>query len=158
MKKLSKALAVVMALCMLLLCVACGDKPTTNNGGNDEKTYNLVFTTHLPETGVDGASLKYFLEEVTKETNGRVTFETYFGGSMTKSGETLEAVSGGLADIAFVPEGFYESQFYPLFVAMLPYSTTSEWVANKALKEMFDTYAWSILSSPFPAEFGWTSA
>lgn len=141
MKKLSKALAVVMALCMLLLCVACGDKPTTNNGGNDEKTYNLVFTTHLPETGVDGASLKYFLEEVTKETNGRVTFETYFGGSMTKSGETLEAVSGGLADIAFVPEGFYESQFYPLFVAMLPYSTTSEWVANKALKEMFDTYA-----------------
>ena len=23
---------------------------------------------------------------------------------------------------------------------MLPYSTTSEWVANKALKEMFDTY------------------
>lgn len=77
---------------------------------------------------------------------------------MTKSGETLEAVSGGLADTAFVPEGFYESQFYPLFVAMLPYSTTSEWVANKALKEMFDTYAWSILSSPFPAEFGWTSA
>lgn len=141
MKKLSKALAVVMALCMLLLCVACGDKPTTNNGGNDEKTYNLVFTTHLPETGVDGASLKYFLEQVTKETNGRVTFETYFGGSMTKSGETLKAVSGGLADIAFVPEGFCESQFYPLFVAMLPYSTTSEWVANKALKEMFDTYA-----------------
>lgn len=133
---MSKALAVVMALCMLLLCVACGDKPTTNNGGNDEKTYNLVFTTHLPETAIDGSSLKYFLEEVTKETNGRVTFETYFGGSMTKSGETLEAVSGGLADIAFVPEGFYESQFYPLFVAMLPYSTTSEWVENKALKEM----------------------
>lgn len=116
-----------MALCMLLLCVACDDKPTTNNGGNDEKTYNLVFTTHLPETAIDGSSLKYFLEEVTKETNGRVTFETYFGGSMTKSGETLEAVSGSLADIAFVPDGFYESQFYPLFVAMLPYSTTYEW-------------------------------
>ena len=32
------------------------------------------------------------------------------------------------------------SQFYELFVEMLPYSTTSEWVANKALKEMFDTY------------------
>lgn len=142
MRKLSKVFAVVMALCMALLCVACGDKSNNPGQTNEDngKTYNLVFTTHLPETGVDGASLKYFLEQVTKETKGRVTFETYFGGSMTKSGETLEAVSGGLADIAFVPEGFYESQFYPLFVAMLPYSTTSEWVANKALKEMFDTY------------------
>ena len=142
MRKLSKVFAVVMALCMALLCVACGDKSNNPGQTNEDngKTYNLVFPTHLPETGVDGASLKYFLEQVTKETKGRVTFETYFGGSMTKSGETLEAVSGGLADIAFVPEGFYESQFYPLFVAMLPYSTTSEWVANKALKEMFDTY------------------
>ena len=69
---------------------------------------------------------------------------------MTKSGETLEAVSGGLADIAFVPEGFYESQFYPLFVAMLPYSTTSEWVANKALKEMFDT---SMYGASYPPPF-----
>ena len=106
MRKLSKVFAVVMALCMALLCVACGDKSNNPGQTNEDngKTYNLVFTTHLPETGVDGASLKYFLEQVTKETKGRVTFETYFGGSM------------------------------------LPYSTTSEWVANKALKEMFDTY------------------
>ena len=106
MRKLSKVFAVVMALCMALLCVACGDKSNNPGQTNEDngKTYNLVFTTHLPETGVDGASLKYFLEQVTKETKGRVTFETYFGGSMTKSGETLEAVSGGLADIAFVPE------------------------------------------------------
>ena len=60
---------------------------------------------------------------------------------MTKSSETLEAVSSGLADIAFVPEGFYETQFYPMFVAMLPFSTTSEWVCNMALHDMFQTYA-----------------
>lgn len=95
MRKLSKVFAVVMALCMALLCVACGDKSNNPGQTNEDngKTYNLVFTTHLPETGVDGASLKYFLEQVTKETKGRVTFETYFGGSMTKSGETLEAVA-----------------------------------------------------------------
>lgn len=140
-----RILTLTLALCLVLAMTACGQKEPAAGGEGEKpadegKTYNLVFTTHLPETGVDGASLKYFLEEVTKETGGRVTFETYFGGSMTKSGETLEAASNGLADIAFVPEGFYESQFYPLFVAMLPYSTTSEWVCNMALKEMFETY------------------
>ena len=50
MRKLSKVFAVVMALCMALLCVACGDKSNNPGQTNEDngKTYNLVFTTHLP--------------------------------------------------------------------------------------------------------------
>lgn len=101
----------------------------------------LTFATHLPETGVDGASLKYFFEEVSKETGGLLTFEYYFAGSLVSATDSLTSVSEGLTDIAFVPEGFFETQFYPTFVATIPYTTTSEWVTNKALYEMFQTYA-----------------
>ncbi|BDF68289.1 ABC transporter substrate-binding protein [Oscillospiraceae bacterium] len=100
----------------------------------------LTFATHLPETAIDGASLKYFFEEVSKETGGLLTFDYYFAGSLVNATDSLTSVTNGLVDIAFVPEGFFETQFYPTFVATIPYTTTSEWVTNKALNEMFQTY------------------
>lgn len=149
--KLMKMLSVAVAAVMVLSMAACGGGGggTSSGSADGEKggksassgdTYTLTFSTHLPETGIDGSSLKYFMEEVTEATDGRVQFDMYFGGSMTKSSEVLEAVSSGMVDLSFVPEGFFETEFYPTFVATLPYSTTSEWVCNKALKEMFDTY------------------
>lgn len=154
-----KSLALLMALTMTMSLAACGGGITSPTPAeskaadpapaesqaaapvdNDLPAMTLTFATHLPETGVDGASLKYFLEEVSKETGGKLTFEYHFAGSLVKATDSLTSVSGGLVDIAFVPEGFFETQLYPTFVATLPYTTTSEWVTNKALNEMFKTY------------------
>lgn len=144
--KMKRMLSMGAVMVMAVSLAACGSRgtdtsavsgPKESSGG---KTYKLTFSTHLPETGIDGASLKYYLEQVAEETGGQVEFDMYFGGSMTKSSEVLESVSSGMVDISFVPEGFFETELYPTFVATLPYSTTSEWVCNKALGEMFKTY------------------
>lgn len=156
MNKSKKIVCLLLALILAVGLAACGGEKTTpsvnpapskessgvNNGDQtqDLQPMKLSFATHLPETGVDGASLKYFFEEVSKETNGLLTFEYFFAGSLVNSGDCLDSVSNGLVDIAFVPEGFFETQFYPTFVATIPYTTTSEWVTNKALYEMFQTY------------------
>lgn len=154
-------------LLVLVLAAAfsgCGSTPTSDNNSSvqqaapqepasqqpdeaapaeagDAAPMTLTFATHLPETAIDGSSLKYFFEEVTKETDGRLTFEYYFAGALVSATDSLASVTSGLVDIAFVPEGFFETQFYPTFVATIPYTTTSEWVTNKALYEMFQTYA-----------------
>lgn len=156
MNKSKKIVCLLLALILAVGLAACGGEKTTpsanpapskessgvNNGDQtqDLQPMKLSFATHLPETGVDGASLKYFFEEVSKETGGLLTFEYFFAGSLVNSGDCLDSVSNGLVDIAFVPEGFFETQFYPTFVATIPYTTTSEWVTNKALYEMFQTY------------------
>jgi len=156
MKQFGKRIsALLLALGLVASLAACGGKeePTPSaqpssqpsaavSSGTDEKLepMKLTFATHLPETGVDGASLKYFFEEVSKETGGLLTFDYFFAGSLVNATDSLTSVSNGLTDIAFVPEGFFETQFYPTFVATIPYTTTSEWVTNKALYEMFQTY------------------
>ncbi len=160
MKQLGKQIsALFLALALAAMLAACGNQPASTGSspnpqpsGQPEPTASastgeqpdpmtLTFATHLPETGVDGASLKYFFEEVSKETGGLLTFDYYFAGSLVNATDSLTSVSSGLVDIAFVPEGFFETQFYPTFVATIPYTTTSEWVTNKALYEMFQTYA-----------------
>ncbi len=146
-----RGFALLLALTMAVGMSGCGGGGQTaqsqspvegSNSPKEEKVepMTLTFATHLPETGVDGASLKYFFEEVSKETGGQLTFDYHFAGSLVKATDSLTAVSDGLVDIAFVPEGFFETQFYPTFVATIPYTTTSEWVTNKALYEMFRTY------------------
>ncbi len=155
MNKSKKIVCLLLALLLAVGLAACGGEttpsaspaPSSDNSGTsnenqpqDLQPMKLSFATHLPETGVDGASLKYFFEEVSKETGGLLTFEYFFAGSLVNSSDCLDSVSNGLVDIAFVPEGFFETQFYPTFVATIPYTTTSEWVTNKALYEMFQTY------------------
>lgn len=156
MNKSKKIICLLLALALAVGLAACGGGETTpsadpapssdnSSSGNEGQTQDLPpmtlsFATHLPETGVDGASLKYFFEEVSKETGGLLTFDYFFAGSLVNSSDCLDSVSNGLVDIAFVPEGFFETQFYPTFVATIPYTTTSEWVTNKALYEMFQTY------------------
>ena len=157
MNKSKKIVCLLLTVALIVGLAACGsgagDTPDIssapsngteapgNNKPEDLQPMKLSFATHLPETGVDGASLKYFFEEVSKETGGLLTFEYFFAGSLVNSSDCLDSVSNCLVDIAFVPEGFFETQFYPTFVATIPYTTTSEWVTNKALYEMFQTYA-----------------
>jgi len=152
-RKIGKILALILALAMAAAAAGCQDQTQQETGADtpppggssapaegSPEPMELVFATHLPETAIDGASLKYFFEEVTKETGGLLTFDCSFAGALVSATNSLEAVSKGLVDIAFVPEGFFETQFYPTFVATIPYTTTSEWVTNKALHEMFETY------------------
>lgn len=150
MKRIGKrALALLVLLVLIAALGGCSGGGTANNpdGGSENpgqegqpEPMTLTFATHLTEAAIDGASLRYFFDEVSKETGGLLTFEYYFGGSLVKATDSLTSVSDGLVDIAFVPEGFFETQFYPTFVATIPYSVTSEWVTNKALYEMFQTY------------------
>ena len=158
MKKIGKRI-VALLLVLSLAAIACGcsgTTPTENSPsaqqsqepagtntaapGEQPAPMTLTFATHLPETAIDGASLKYFFEEVSKETGGLLIFDYYFAGSLVNATDSLTSVTNGLVDIAFVPEGFFETQFYPTFVATIPYTTTSEWVTNKAMYEMFQTY------------------
>jgi TRAP-type C4-dicarboxylate transport system substrate-binding protein len=55
---------------------------------------------HPERSMVTQALFKKFLDLVTEKTNGRITFKTYWGASLVKSGELLEATSKGIVDMA----------------------------------------------------------
>lgn len=62
---------------------------------------NFVYAEVGPESATAGP-FKAFAEEVKEASDGKITFEPYFGGSLVPATEGLSAVQNGTADMAFV--------------------------------------------------------
>ncbi len=80
---------------------------------------------------------KRFIEEVTKRTEGKITFETYYGGSLLKARELSPGVSAGAVDIAVTVPGAFEPEQFPLTGVTLPYITSNPYATTAAFKEMY---------------------
>lgn len=63
-----------------------------------------------PETASNVVALGEWMDYVTAETGGKVTFETYFSGTLHSSTEALTALEQGLTDITFFYPGHVAAQ------------------------------------------------
>ena len=61
---------------------------------------SLRFTTPLADRGVVSSSTRMYLDEVNRRAGGRIKFEQFWAGVLTKPGEELEAVQQGRVDMA----------------------------------------------------------
>ena len=59
-----------------------------------------------PEKDVKARTIKRFGDLVTERTGGKITFKYFYGGSLTKKPQFVDAVSKGIADIATGPISF----------------------------------------------------
>ena len=89
-----------------------GDGDGNGTGGEEEIT--IVTADFAPESHpiVQGAN-KYFVDEVEKRTDGRVQFETHFGGSLGDAGDMVELIQNRTADMGNVAPGI-QSDILPL--------------------------------------------
>ena len=98
---------------------------------------NLPATHFLAEHGTT-----YFMEEVTKRTDGRVTFEYYPSQQLGKSKDMLTILQSGLADIALVVPS-YMSEKLPLSgVIDLPGGTATSCQGGKVYSELLEQDGW----------------
>ena len=59
-----------------------------------------------PPGDMKARTIKYFGDIVEKKTNGRIKFEYFYGGSLTKKPQYVDAVARGIADISTGPVSF----------------------------------------------------
>lgn len=101
MKSLKK-LSAALAACTLgtLALTACG---TTDQvaAASLEEMNDVTFTVADidPEGSVHNRALNTFMEEVTEQTGGKVTFEAYTSGSLMPGNEMLAGIGNGTADM-----------------------------------------------------------
>lgn len=80
-------------------------------------------------------SAKYFMEEVTRRTNGRITFQTYYGGTLLKTAEMSSGIAKGAADLgAAVPAAFSPREF-PLTGVIMPFVSENPIAVTYAFAE-----------------------
>lgn len=98
----------------------------------------LRITGHNPEATEGMRALKRFAERVTQATGGRVQFDLFFGGSLAKAGEEMDALKRGLADVGWLGYGFHPAEF-PLgnYTSMVPFNPTDPELFQKIQEELY---------------------
>lgn len=127
-----------------------------NDSANDEK---IVFRTGsaLPENQIWMEShLKPWMERVEEETNGRVEFELYAGGSLIGMGEEYDALKSGTVDIALPMLHLYDLQRFSLSeVTMLPTTKSDAEIVSTAFRNLlYDEEPFSDGETYYEKEFG----
>jgi TRAP-type transport system periplasmic protein len=80
-----------------------------------------------------------YLDAVEKKSNGRVKFERYYSGALAKAPQILDAIGGGIADIAVFVATYTPGKVPLATVGYLPGAYNHVWVAAKAYLELYET-------------------
>ena len=112
-QKRFKAIAAASAIGAMALA-ACGDgsSAASNEAGTLEDMEPVVLTISdpNPESASNVIALNEWMEYVTEETGGKVTFDTYFSGTLHDGTEALSSLEQGITDITFYYPGYFPDQ------------------------------------------------
>jgi len=133
---MKKAMFILLSLLVLVsgvqICSAAENEPI-----------KLRFSTSFPPPTVSMVSYtaKLWMEEVTKRTNGQVTFQTFWGGALGKPQEHLTLVQKGVADVVLTNAHFTPGKL-PLgqFEYVFPFGPLDPVIVTKAKRKMFEEF------------------
>jgi TRAP-type C4-dicarboxylate transport system substrate-binding protein len=111
--KSAVATAVVGAVVLILAgCAGGGDGGDGDAVGasSEAEPITLIYASALPETTPQGGAEAAFMDYVEEHTEGQVTFERYFSGSLTPATEAISAIEAGLVDVSYAGPAFFPEQ------------------------------------------------
>ena len=120
---MKRIVTLFLVLCMLFALCACGAEEKTETAaevsvteGGEEKTESsseekveprkLTVVNGYGLTDVGSLTLAAFCDYVEENTNGEITFDRYFGGTMCALPEEFALVSSGAADVCVLLQDF----------------------------------------------------
>ena len=127
MNRISKTLALILALVMIFTLAACGSDDTTPADtskpaeSGDPIVYRLSLITAIDDPITIAAN--DFAENVKAKTEGRVTVEVYPASQLGDATAVFDEIMRGTIDMAYAPPADnYEPDIY---LSFLPYLATS---------------------------------
>lgn len=96
----------------------------------------LVYSTHITKGSTIQKLDNWYMEEVTKRSAGRITFEPYFAGALLSAPDTFPGLGRGAADIATGFPSNYNPKQYPLTNVTMPYLTDNPDAVTRAFTEL----------------------
>ncbi|WP_404434330.1 hypothetical protein LG299_06955 [Microbacterium lacus] len=136
-RKITTPLSVIGALSVAVLVTACsggGGAPAgspTDSAGSDWSSIEpveLTVSNIFAEGSVSTVLLQDWMDAVTEQTEGVVTFDYYPGGTLHPLLESLSALNSGLTDITYMGNSFFPDQ--------LPISNWRDKVTQAALQSV----------------------
>ena len=112
-------------------------------GAKAEKTYKLRLAAVFPPPTVSLASYatKLWMDEVTKRTGGKVTFQPFWGGALGKPAAHLTLVERGMTDVVLTHR-WYTPGKLPLgqFEYVFPFGPVDPVIVTKAKRQIHEEF------------------
>ncbi|WP_340151248.1 TRAP transporter substrate-binding protein DctP [uncultured Sneathiella sp.] len=106
-----------------------------------EAKETLTFATYVSEVYSTSQADIWLMDEIEKRSNGEITFERYFSGSLLKAPDLFPGLSRGAVDIVAGVPSAYNRNDYPLSNVTLPFITEKSDAVTKAFGELYKTNA-----------------
>lgn len=134
--RLRRRLGAIAALSALAIAAtACaGD----GSGGDSKSSVVLEFSTFAPEINPHGEVAAWFMDEVTKRTDGRVTFNVSWLESGCPAAEQYQCVTDGRSDIALGTPTFEPQKFPITLISAIPYLGESNDHKGRAFDSFYE--------------------
>ena len=124
MKK-KAVIAALLALALILVLVACNSgAPATDTDTSDEETYNLTYSYFGPEVIPPGQFVLLAADNCAERSNGRLTIDCYFNGTLLKTSDAVTGCINGIADIVWADSSVLGEVFPLSNVFSMPYLET----------------------------------
>lgn len=114
---------------------------STAHADSSAKPVKLIYAGYISKGGTATLVDEWFMQEVTRRTNGRVTFEAYYSGSLLNAADLYPGLSRGAADIVTGTPQAYNPQEYPLSSIVVPYLTDNSIAVTDAFNELYKSNA-----------------
>ena len=105
------------------------------------KSVELSVAMHIPPKAAPykNAFLP-FTQEITKQTDGRVTFKFYLSQSLVKVRDAYNGVKNGIADMTWVPLSLSPGKFPLSSVIELPYMSPDTFTGSHVLNDLYKKF------------------
>jgi TRAP-type C4-dicarboxylate transport system substrate-binding protein len=133
----------VGALALSTVLSACG---STDDSADGPRT--LTFGYHIGEKTSIGELWAWWMDEVEKRTDGSLTFDAFWDGTLVTGPDVVESLSDGRVDVATVIPSLYANKFPVTSVHELPFQSSNSPAVSEAMAEIVSDEA-----SPIRAEF-----
>lgn len=104
--------------------------------GTANAAEKLVFASYISEAFTSSKADIWFMDEVEKRSNGEITFERYFSGSLLSGADLYPGLMQGAADIVAGVPAAYNRNDFPLSNVSLPFITESPIASGLAFTEL----------------------
>ena len=146
-----------MVLLVAMVLAACGtdEAPAEDAGGNGteaaaqeaesaespEATGESVawrYATPLPQGTSVGDGFEWFAEEVESRTDGQVSWEMFWGGSLLGSSDVVAGVRDGQADVGYLTASYSPADFPLWAIGDIPLVTSDAEASLRAFTRLYE--------------------
>lgn len=125
-----------------LALAACGSSDdgdstqAASGSGGQSDPVTLKFSYFTSQNNPIGQTWTWWMDEVTKRTDGSVKFDAFWDGTLLKADEVVDGLRDGRADVAQITPSFYSGRFPLTAVAELPFASNNVAAISATMAEL----------------------